>query len=78
MACVLAADMGCSDPQEIVDLALKAHGVLATVHRLSVLDRCRGKLAPSIRLAVSAAHDADALQKAAVSLKAVSKQVLRL
>ena len=57
---------------------MKEHAILVTVHRLSILDRCREKLPPSIRIAVSAAHDAGDLQMAAASLKAAVKQVLEL
>lgn len=61
-----------------MDALLEEGSVLATVHRLSELDRCRKQLQPSIRLAVSAAHSTAALEGAAAALTTAVKAVLCL
>ena len=63
--------------QAMVDDMLAA-GVLVCVNRLSVLDRLRAAVPPSLRLTVTAEHRPEDLQTAADAVKAAAQRVLKL
>ncbi|KAK9807535.1 hypothetical protein WJX72_001902 [[Myrmecia] bisecta] len=62
--------------QQVVEDALKRESVLYTVNRVSPLDKV--KVAPSIRIAVSALHEERDIQKAATALRHAVKRALNI